>query len=48
MLAMSTYDTDWVLVPTERSDDAANAWRRAGFVVTPTSLSSWQPPKEDA
>ena len=48
MLAMSTYDTDWVLVPTKRSDDAAHAWRRASFVVTPTSLSSWQPPKEDA
>lgn len=48
MLAMSTFDTDWVLVPTAAADAAASAWRRAGFVVTPTSLSSWQPPKEDA
>ena len=39
VLAMSTFDTDWVLVPSERSRDAADAWRRAGFVVTPTTLT---------
>lgn len=48
MLAMSTYDTDWVLVPVDRADDAAACWRRVGFVVTPTSLSSWKPPKEQS
>ena len=39
VLGLSTFDTDWVLVPSERSGDAAQAWRRAGFVVTPTTLT---------
>ena len=39
VLGLSTFDTDWVLVPADRSADAATAWRRAGFVVTPTTLS---------
>jgi hypothetical protein len=39
ILGFSTFDTDWVLVPADRARDAAEAWRRAGFVVTPTSLS---------
>lgn len=38
VLGFSTFDTDWVLVPSERTDDATVAWRRAGFVVTPTTL----------
>jgi hypothetical protein len=33
ILAVSTYDTDWVLVPQEHSDDAAAAWRRRGHTV---------------
>ena len=49
ILAMSTYDTDWVLVPHERTQDAAEAWRKVGFIVTPTSLTDWSPaPTEDA
>jgi hypothetical protein len=39
ILGFSTFDTDWVLVPAARATDAVEAWRRAGFVVTPTSLS---------
>ncbi len=39
ILGFSTFDTDWVLVRADRSADAAAAWRRAGFVITPTSLS---------
>ena len=39
MLGFSTFDTDWVLVPPAEVGDAADAWRRAGLVVTPTSLT---------
>lgn len=39
VLGFSTFDTDWVLVPAERTADAADAWRRAGMVLTPASLS---------
>ncbi|QKE86110.1 ACT domain-containing protein [Arthrobacter sp. NEB 688] len=39
VLGISTFDTDWVLVPSDRTQDASAAWRRAGFVVTPSSLS---------
>ncbi|MBM6399375.1 ACT domain-containing protein [Phycicoccus sonneratiae] len=39
VLGLSTFDTDWILVPADRTDDASRAWRRAGFVITPTSLS---------
>lgn len=39
ILGFSTFDTDWVLVPSEQVGDAEQAWRRAGFIVTPTSLS---------
>ena len=39
VFVISTFDTDWVLVPSERTADASAAWRKAGFVVTPSSLS---------
>ncbi|MEO7423220.1 MAG: ACT domain-containing protein [Ornithinibacter sp.] len=39
VLGFSTFDTDWILVPVERAVDAATVWRRAGLVITPTSLS---------
>ena len=42
-----TYDTDWVLVPEARADDAATLWRKHGFVVTPTSLSGWRPDPQE-
>jgi uncharacterized protein len=39
VLGFSTFDTDWVLVPVDATRDAADAWRRAGLVITPTSLT---------
>ena len=39
VLGFSTYDTDWVLVPVADAAAAATAWRRAGLVITPTSLT---------
>ena len=39
VLGFSTYDTDWVLVPVADASAAAEAWRRAGLVITPTSLT---------
>lgn len=48
VLTMSTFDTDWVLVPAADADPAAVAWRRHGFVVTPTSLSDWNPEEDRA
>ena len=39
VLGFSTFDTDWVLVPVEQGTAAADAWRRAGLVVTPSSLT---------
>jgi hypothetical protein len=39
VLAFSTFDTDWVLIAAVQTGDAADAWRRAGLVITPTSLT---------
>lgn len=33
VFTVSTFDTDWVLVPAGRADDAAAAWRRRGHTV---------------
>ena len=33
ILALSTYDTDWILVPTDQADAAVAAWRRRGHTV---------------
>jgi hypothetical protein len=33
ILALSTHDTDWILVPADRADEAAHAWRRRGHTV---------------
>ena len=30
VFTISTFDTDWILVPVVRADDAAEAWRRSG------------------
>ena len=43
VLGFSTFDTDWVLVPAAEARDAADAWRRAGLVITPTSLTGGTP-----
>ncbi len=34
VLAIGTFDTDWLLVPGDRADDAAGAWQAAGHAVT--------------
>ncbi|MFC7489036.1 MULTISPECIES: ACT domain-containing protein [unclassified Knoellia] len=39
VLALSTYDTDWVLVPAGKVDRACEVWRKAGLIITPTILS---------
>lgn len=39
VLAMSTYDTDWVLVPEQEIDTACAVWRRAGLIATPSILT---------
>ncbi|MDT0201533.1 ACT domain-containing protein [Nocardioides sp. AE5] len=33
IFSLSTFDTDWILVPTGRVDDAIQAWRRRGHTV---------------
>ena len=35
VLTLSTFDTEWVLVPVDRADDAQEAWRRRGHTVAP-------------
>jgi len=39
VLAMSTFDTDWVLVPEAHTATASEVWRKAGLIVTPTVLT---------
>jgi hypothetical protein len=34
VLTVSTFDTDWVLVPAKSSAAAASVWRAAGYKVT--------------
>jgi len=35
VFTLSTYDTDWILVPRDASERAAEAWRAAGHEVVP-------------
>lgn len=39
ILALSTFDTDWILVDSARSQDAETIWRRSGNTVAPAKLS---------
>ena len=39
ILALSTYDTDWILIEADRADDASDTWRRGGQTVAPARLS---------
>jgi hypothetical protein len=34
VFTLSTFDTDWILVPGDKADAAAEEWRRAGHEVT--------------
>jgi hypothetical protein len=36
VFALSTFDTDWLLVPADRAPAAAEAWRRSGRTVRGT------------
>jgi hypothetical protein len=40
VLTTSTYETDWILVPVDRAEQAEQVWRREGFLVTPPVLGS--------
>jgi hypothetical protein len=35
VFTLSTFDTDWVLVPSDAADRAEEAWRRSGHTVRP-------------
>ena len=35
VFAISTFDTDWVLVPVGEAERAAEEWRRSGHEVAP-------------
>lgn len=35
VFVVSTFDTDWILVPTGDADRAEEAWRRSGHAVAP-------------
>ncbi|MFL6060957.1 MAG: ACT domain-containing protein [Marmoricola sp.] len=39
VFTLSTYPTDWVLVPTEKAGAAAEEWRRRGHTVVPAPLA---------
>ncbi|MFL6157811.1 MAG: ACT domain-containing protein [Marmoricola sp.] len=38
VFTVSTYPTDWLLVPTEKAEAAAEAWRRRGHTVAVAPL----------
>jgi hypothetical protein len=40
VFTVSTYPTDWILVPLEKADAAAEEWRRRGHLVTPAPVAS--------
>ena len=33
-MAQSTFDTDWILVPTAQADAAGDVWAAAGHTIT--------------
>lgn len=39
VFTVSTFDTDWVLVPANRADDAERTWQEAGYAVRPVEQS---------
>lgn len=44
VFTVSTYPTDWILVPTEKAEAAAEEWRRQGHTVAIAPLV--KPPKK--
>jgi hypothetical protein len=39
ILALSTFDTDWILVEADRTEDAQTTWKRTGNTVAPARLT---------
>jgi hypothetical protein len=39
ILALSTYDTDWILIETQHADEAMATWKRDGNTAAPARLS---------
>ena len=39
ILALSTYDTDWILIGAEHADEAMATWKRDGNTAAPARLS---------
>jgi uncharacterized protein len=39
VFTISTYPTDWLLVPTDKAEAAAEAWRRRGHTVVPAPVA---------
>ncbi|MEQ6902756.1 ACT domain-containing protein [Nocardioides sp. YIM 152588] len=37
VFTLSTFDTDWILVPTGDADRAEEAWRRSGHTIAPAT-----------
>jgi uncharacterized protein len=40
VFTISTFDTDWILVPADRADQTAESWRRSGHEVHPATQSA--------
>jgi uncharacterized protein len=40
VFTMSTYSTDWILVPIGKAEAAAQEWRRRGHTVTPAPVAT--------
>ena len=40
VFTISTYSTDWILVPTGKADAAAEEWRRRGHTVLPAPVAA--------
>ena len=43
ILAMSTFDTDWILVEAAHADEAMTIWKRDGNTAAPARLSGGAP-----
>ena len=46
VFTLSTYDTDWILVPTEKATVAEDAWQQAGHTVVPAPVAAPSPGKK--
>lgn len=40
VFTLSTYPTDWILVPKGKAEGAAEAWRRRGHTVAPAPVAT--------